>query len=139
MVIVHLKILLPKPKALTAEVADMGFVILPRPDIKVQFPCPTTGVFAERFPELEQIICFGPAIAVLGLASTVMETSEKDDAQDEFSTVHLNNEVPAVIPVIRELGELGETMTPLPEMSDQVPSAATGVLAAIVVNVSQIN
>lgn len=100
MVIVHLKTLLPKPNALTADVAEIGFAMLPRPAIKVQFPCPTTGMFAERFPELEQIICFGPAIAVLGLASTVIETSEKDDAQDEFSTVHLNIEVPAAIPVI---------------------------------------
>lgn len=48
LVIVHLNVLAPTPRAVRPEVGDVGVVIVPDPDIKVHNPVPTAGVFPAR-------------------------------------------------------------------------------------------
>jgi hypothetical protein len=46
LVIVHCKIFVPKPSPVTGVVGESEFVIVPLPEIRLQFPVPVIGVFA---------------------------------------------------------------------------------------------
>ena len=64
LLIVHFKIVVPVPMLVKLVVAKLGDVILAVPDTIVQRPEPTVGVFAPKAVVAEQIVWFGPALAI---------------------------------------------------------------------------
>jgi hypothetical protein len=71
LVIFHLKTFAPVPKAVTVVVGLVGVVIVPLPLTNDQVPVPTEGVFAAMVA-VAHTVWFGPAFAVVTLASMVM-------------------------------------------------------------------
>ena len=63
-------------KPVTAEVAELGVVTEPPPEITDHAPVPTPGVVAARFTDdaLLQTVCAAPALDALGAASTLIVT-----------------------------------------------------------------
>jgi hypothetical protein len=69
LLIVHLKTFAPTPKAVMPVVGEVGVVIKPAPEIKVQLPVPTAGVFPFMVYVVAQMVVLLPAAAIVGFAS----------------------------------------------------------------------
>lgn len=75
---VHLNTLIPIPKLVTWEVAEVAVTTEPPPCIIVHAPVPTVGGVAPKVAVVAQTVWFNPAFAVEGGVCTVMVTSEKE-------------------------------------------------------------
>lgn len=64
--IVHWKIFVPGDKPVTPEVANVGVVIAPPPEINVHKPLPTAGVLPAKVADEEQTVCVVPALEIVG-------------------------------------------------------------------------
>ena len=75
LVIVHLNVdEAPGVKPVTVVVGLDGLVMVPVPEISVQLPVPTVGVFpvSVAVVPLHGIVWLGPALATVGLRKTVI-------------------------------------------------------------------
>lgn len=70
---VHLKVLFPVPSPVIPEVGELGEVMLPVPDINVQVPAPTVGVFPAKVAVEAHIFWSGPALEIVGASDTMTE------------------------------------------------------------------
>ena len=64
-----MKTSIPIPSAKTPVVVAVGAVIIPDPEINVQLPVPTAGLFPDKIAKLAQTVWFGPAFAIVGFVS----------------------------------------------------------------------
>ena len=80
----------------------------------------------------------GPALAVVGVALTVMIISSMLGAQLAFEIVQRNVFCPTPRLVTVEVGFAGVVTVPVPLISDQAPVPTTGVLPASVAVFEQI-
>lgn len=65
--------LVPTLMAVTPVVDELGLVTTPVPETKLHVPDPTEGVFPLSVALVAQIVCEGPALAVVGKAETDTE------------------------------------------------------------------
>ena len=137
MEIVQRKIFVPTPRSVIVVLCDVGATIVPVPEISVHMPVPVTGVFAAIVVTESQSVWSGPAAATVGAGSRVIVTSSKDGGQVPFVIVHRKTFAPTLNPVTPELGELGEPIVPVPEISVHVPVPVDGVFPASVVDPAQ--
>jgi hypothetical protein len=73
----------------------------------------------------------------VGTGSRVIVTSSIEDGHVPLEIVQRKTFAPTVSPVTAELGELGETIVPVPETSVHVPVPVDGVFPANVVDAVQ--
>ena len=71
LVIVHRNVLEPTTNPVTPEVGELGVVIVPVPLTKLHMPVPIAGVFPANVAVAVHNDWSGPALAVVGAASTV--------------------------------------------------------------------
>ena len=73
-VIVHLKVaLLPCVIPVTAEVLNVGVVIVAVPETTLHKPDPVVGLFPDKVKAVLQLVISVPADEIVGLANTVNE------------------------------------------------------------------
>lgn len=129
--IVHSKIFNPAPRPVTEDVANVGVVIVPLPEITDQVPVPTSGVFPVRAKVgvLIQIDWLEPALAIVGTLSTCIF---KVDVLEHIPLAIVHSSVfnPSPKPVMVLVGEFGFDIVPLPAITDQVPIPVVGVFPA---------
>jgi hypothetical protein len=97
--IVHWKTLFPEESPVTAEFGSFAVAMFPLPEINVQAPLPTVGVFAFKMEDVLQMLWSSPARALVGFSSTVMVTSSETSPQVPPETVHRKTLVPMDKPV----------------------------------------
>ena len=94
LVIVHTKIFDPVLKLFTDELFEVGEVIVAPPDKTLHVPVPTKGLFAFNVAVETQRVCAVPAFAIVGMASTLIETVLVEAGQVPLVIVHLKIFVP---------------------------------------------
>jgi hypothetical protein len=126
-------------KPVMVVVAEPGVVIVPvtGPEICDHVPVPTAGVLPAivTLPTLVQIVCGGPALAVVGAGFTVIVTLDVEGVHGALAIDHWNTYAPAVVkPFMVVVGEPGVTIVPVtgPEICDHVPVPVVGVLPAMI-------
>ncbi len=72
---VHRNVLGPMPRPVIPEVAEVGVVMFPAPEINVHKPVPTKGVFPARVAVVAHRVWSGPALAIVGCGRTLTLTS----------------------------------------------------------------
>jgi hypothetical protein len=125
----------PTPRPVTADVGELGVVIVPDPLISVHTPVPTVGVFPASVAFGAQNVWSGPAFAGVGGAGPVITTVSVEGVHGGFVIVQTKVFGPAPSPVMPEVGELGEVIVPDPLISVQVPVPTTGVFPERVLDV----
>ena len=118
----------------------VGFVGLATlgPLIGNHVPVPIVGATAVSVGVNPQKKMLGPALTGPTFATEVIESVEELDGQTPFEIVHCKIFVPVEILVKADNGEVGETIVPVPEISDQLPVPIAGMLAVKVVLLTQI-
>ena len=136
-VIVHCKTLFPNEKPKTVVVGLLEFVKIAEPDTTLHEPVPVVGVLAAKIVELAdiQIVCDGPAFAMLDAGSTciviVELVLEQVPAEVMFHCkILFPNDKPETVVV--GLLELVKTAEPDTTLHEPVP--VVGVFAARVVD-----
>ena len=124
----------PTPRPVTGVEGEDGDEIMPVPEISVQVPVPVTGEFPAMVVVEMHRLWSGPAAAVVGTGSRVIVTSSKDGGQVPFEIVQRNTFAPTLNPVTPELGEFGDEIVPVPEISVHVPVPVDGMFPASVVD-----
>ena len=133
LLIVHLKISTPTPNAVKPVVSSVGVVIVPVPPINVQLPVPIAAVFAAIVAVvLAQIVCEGPAFAIVGTAFTIIAIVAVDGGQEPLITVHAKIFVPTPKAVKPVVANVGVVINPTPETNVQLPVPTAGTLPAMV-------
>lgn len=129
--IVHCKTFNPPPRPVTEDVANVGVVIVPLPEITDHVPVPTSGVFPIRAKVgvLIQIDWLEPAFAIVGTLSTCMFRLDVLE-HTPLAIVHCKVFNPNPKPVTALVGELGFDIVPLPAITDHVPIPVVGVFPA---------
>ena len=131
-VIVHSKIFVPSVRPVTVVLAEVELVTTPPPVKTDQVPVPVVGVFAARvaFGLEIQTVWLLPALAMLGAGSTVIVIVLVVDEQVPADViVHSKMLLPKLkfVTVLFAASEL--VITPVPVITDQVPTPVVGVLA----------
>ena len=129
---VHWKTFVPVEIPVTPLVGELGVVITPVPETKVQTPFPITGVLPDKVAVPAQIVCVKPALDTVGNGSLITVTLTVDEGQTPLVILHWYISVPTEIPetdVVLVKNELGE---PVPETTDQLPVPIAGTLPVIV-------
>ena len=80
----------------------------------------------------EQIVVLVPALAVVGKASTSIETVLVEAGHVPLEIVHIKIFVPGNNPETPEVYTVGVVIVPLPETSDHIPVPTTGEFPDIV-------
>ena len=130
MEIVQLKLFAPTPRAVNPDVADVGLVMVPEPEINVHKPVPVTGTFPARVAVVAHTDWSGPAAAIVGAVTTVIITSSVEGAQGAFDIVQRKVFAPTPRAVRPEVGDVGVVMVPEPEINVHKPVPAKGVFPA---------
>jgi hypothetical protein len=139
LLIVHWNTFTPTPKPITLLFGSVEEVGIPEPETSVQAPVPIVGVFAAITVLLvTHKLWFGPALAVVGLASCWIRTVEVDGGHTPLLIVHAKTLEPTPREVMVVFGEFEAVIIPPPETSDQVPIPTVGVFALMVAVVAQI-
>jgi len=127
-----MKLLTPTPRAVNPDVAEVGVVMVPAPEINVHKPVPTAGGLPARVAVVAHIVWSGPAAAGVGNAAIVILTSSVA-TQAPSVMVHRKIAVaPITRPVSPEVGLEGVVIVPMPEINVQAPVPAPGVFPASV-------
>jgi hypothetical protein len=122
--IVHLKTLFPTESPDTPEVGEVALTKIAVPETTDQSPIPIIGEFAERVATVEQIVWSFPALAVVGAAWTITETSSKTSAQAPPGIVQRKVFVPIESPVTLVLARLAFVKVPVPKITLHTPPLA---------------
>jgi len=132
--IVHLKTFVPVGNAVTPEVFNVGFVIVPPPETSVQLPVPTAGLLPAKFdvPGVAQTVWLAPALATVGNPLQKIVMLEIEAAQGGLEIVHLKTFVPVGIPVIPVKLDVGVVIIPPPEINVQLPVPTAATFAFII-------
>jgi hypothetical protein len=133
LLIVHLNVELPPTvNPVTPEVGSETEETVPVPDTTLHTPVPTVGGFpASVAVVVLQRFWLGPALAVVGVALTVITISSDVVGQTPLEVVHLKvEEEPMVNPVTPEVGEDGVVTETVPESTDHDPVPTAGVFPA---------
>ncbi len=133
--IVHSKTFVPSAKPVIVELGEVGFEIVPLPEINVHKPVPTVGVFAviAVVGDEIQMVCVVPAFETVGMSFTIKATVVLDAAQGALEMVHAKTFVPKPNPVIEVVGESEFVITPVPDTKVHTPTPTDAVLAVIAV------
>ena len=75
-------------------------------------------------------VWFGPAIAVVGILSTLILMVDEFVPQAPPLIVHCNTLIPSPKPVTELVASVGVVIVPLPDIKDHVPTPLVGVFAA---------
>ena len=133
--IVHLNVVAePTVNPAIADVGDDGVVIVPEPETTDHAPAPIIGVFPnkELLVRLHKLVS-EPAFAIVGRLLMVIVTSSLEELQEPLLIVQRNvTAVPAVNPVIFDVGDVGVVIVAEPETNVHNPVPTTGVFAASV-------
>ena len=135
---VHMNIFGPVLKLVIEELAAVGEFTVPPPEITDQVPVPVVGLVAASVALVAQSVWGSPALAVLGLASTLIATVLVEAGQVPLETDHMKIFAPAVKPVTPDVAELGVLTLPFPETSNHEPVPTSGIFALKVVVEEQI-
>ena len=130
--IVHLKTLFPTESPDTPEVGEVALTKIAVPETTDQSPIPIIGEFAERVATVEQIVWSFPALAVVGAAWTITETSSKTSAQAPPGMVQRKVLVPIESPETLVLARLALAKVPVPEIMLQIPPLAAEAESVVV-------
>ena len=132
---VHEKILFPNPKPVIDVVGESELVMTPDPEIKLQLPIPTSGLFAFMAAVGEEIqrVWLDPAFARVGISFTIIAIVELEAAQGELEIVQAKTFVPKPNPVIEVVGESEFVIVPVPESKVHIPVPTVAVFAVIIV------
>ena len=130
--IVHLKTLFPTESPDTPDVGEVALSKIAVPEITVQSPVPIVGEFAASVATVEQIVWSVPALAVVGAACTIIETSSNTSAQAPPGMVQRKVLVPVESEDTEVLANDAFTKVPVPEITLQTPPAAE-VAASVVI------
>lgn len=87
---------------------------------------------------LEQIVCVGPALDVVGKSSRTIATVDIDAGHTPLLIVQRNTFTPTPNAVRPLFGKVGEVIVPAPEIKVQLPVPTAGVLPFKVATVAQI-
>lgn len=128
LVITHLKIFVPTLNPVTADVGELGVVGVPVPETKYQNPLPIIGLLPMKAELDEQMYWSAPALATVGIGSTLMVIKSSEGAQVPFVIRHLKTFAPTLNPVTADVGEVGLVGTPVPETNVHNPLPMLGVL-----------
>ena len=121
------------------DTPDVGEVALSKralPEITDQIPEPIKGRFPFNVLTVLQIVWSIPAVAVVGVAWTITETSSKTSAQAPPGIVQRKTFVPVESEVTLELAREASVKVPVPEVKLQIPPVTA--IAESVVEVAQI-
>lgn len=129
---VHLRVAVaPMVNPLTADVGDVGVVIVAVPDTTDQTPVPEAGALP-----LSVVLVIlhkfwsDPAAAAVMVLLILITTVSVEAVQGELLMVHTKvTEVPAVKPVTVEVGDEGVVMVAVPETIDHTPVPKAGAFA----------
>jgi hypothetical protein len=131
LLMVHWKMFVPVPKAVTPLAGFVGVVIVPKPDTKLQLPVPIAGVLPDKFVAVvAHKLKLLPALATLGLKKRVTDTVEVLGGHTPLLMVHANTLVPTPKKFTAEVGEFADATIPLPDTKLHVPVPTSGVLPA---------
>ena len=113
----------PTANPVMPELAALGEVIVPPPEINVHKPLPTVGIFPARVAVVvAQINWSAPAAATVGFALIEITTLSELAIQGALDMVQRKVAVTGMLkPVMPELGELAEVIVAVPETKDQEP------------------
>jgi hypothetical protein len=137
---VHAKIFIPIANPVMVVFSILGLVIIPVPEINVQYPVPTVGVLAAIVVvgDAIQSVCVGPAFDTEGISFTIKATVAVEAKHGGFEIVHAKTFVPNPKPVIVVFSIVGFVIIPLPETKVHIPVPTVGVFAAIVAELDEI-
>lgn len=125
--IVQTNVFVPTLSPDSAEVGEDGVVIVPAPETTLQLPVPITGTFPFNEDIDEQMVESLPAFAVVGNASTKMETVSDDEGQVPLAIVQTNVFTPTLNPVTTQTGEVAANNEAPPATTVHVPVPIVGV------------
>lgn len=137
LLIVQRKTFVPAARPVTVVAGLDGLVIVPAPLTLVHVPEPVAGVFPESVAEVAHTVWLAPALAVVGLATPVMMTSEVLGVQFPLVIVHRKVLGPVPRPVTVDVALEGLVTVPAPLTLLQVPVPDTGLFPARVADVPQ--
>ena len=137
LLIVQTNVFPPTLRFVTPEVGSVGVVTLPVPVRTVHAPVPTDGPLAANVAAVAQTVASGPAFAVVGAASRVIETLSFDGGHDPLVTVQTKVLPPTERPVTPDDGSAGVVTLPDPASTVHAPVPTVGVLPARVAIVKQ--
>lgn len=109
-------------------VGSDGLVMVAVPLTTDQAPVPMVGVLPARVVVVLQMVCVGPALAVVGLSFLVMITVSRLGVQVPLVMVHMKELAPADNAEKPLLGAVGLVMVAVPESRVHKPVPETGVL-----------
>ena len=128
--IVHLNLLAPTPRAVNPDVAKVGIVMFPAPEINVHKPVPTNGTLPARVAVVTHITWSGPAAAGVVGAKTVIITVSEEGGQAPLEMVQLKLLAPTPRAVNPDVAEVAAVMFPVPEINVHKPVPTNGTLPA---------
>ena len=138
-VIVQVRVAEPPIKSpVTPDVGEDGVVIVAGPATTAHIPEPTVGVFPAKVVVVTlQRFWSGPALAIVGSASTTITIESIELGQIPFEIVHVKvAEVPITKPVTPDEGEEGVVTVAVPATTAHKPVPTTGAFPANVVVVT---
>ena len=129
---VQRKTLFPTESPDKPDVGEVALSKIAVPETIDQSPAPTDGEFAESVATVEQIVWSVPALAVVGAACMIIETSSNTSAQAPPGMVQRKVLVPVESPETLVLARFALVNVPDPKITFQTPPAAE-VAASVVV------